>query len=110
MPFGRGLFLALAKSSFLNDHVTKWGFVRRATQKFMPGESPEDAIRASAVLARDGRGTIFTKLGEAITEPAEATAVRDHYLWLFDQIKQGIPQLSAITFHETCDARCIYRG
>jgi proline dehydrogenase len=86
MPFGRGFFLALAKSKFLNDRVTKWKFVRRATVKFMPGEEPEDALAASASLAAGGRETIFTKLGEAITSRDEATAVRDHYLWLFDQI------------------------
>ena len=87
MPFGRGFFLALAKSSYLNNHVTKWSFVRRATKKFMPGEAPEDALAACAQLARSGRGTIFTKLGEAITSRDEAKAVRDHYVWLFDQIK-----------------------
>jgi proline dehydrogenase len=92
MPLGRGFFLALAKSDFLNHRVTKWGFVRRATKTFMPGEAPEDALGASAQLAATGRGTIFTKLGEAITNRDEAAAVRDHYLWLFDQIKaKGLP-------------------
>lgn len=88
MPFGRGFFLALAKSKFLNNHVTKWGFVRRATTKFMPGEEPEDALRATGELANSGRGAVLTKLGEAITNKAEATAVRDHYLWLFDEIQR----------------------
>jgi len=92
MPFGRGFFLALAKSSYLNDHVTKWGFVRRATRRFMPGEAPEDALNACAELAKSGRGTIFTKLGEAITSRDEATVIRDHYFWIFDQIKaKGLP-------------------
>lgn len=92
MPFGRGFFLALANSNFLHHHVTRWGFVRRATKKFMPGEEPQDALAACAALARDGRGTIFTKLGEAITRRDEATAVRDHYAWLFGEIKkQGLP-------------------
>ena len=92
MPFGRGFFLALAKSDFLNHRVTKWGFVRRATHHFMPGEEPEDAFGACAVLAQSGRGTIFTKLGEAITNLDEARAVRDHYVWLFGQIKaKGLP-------------------
>jgi len=31
-------------------------------------------------------------------------------VWLFDRIKSKLPSLQAITFHETCDARCIYRG
>ena len=92
MPLGRSFFLALAKSDFLNHRVTKWGFVRRATKHFMPGEAPEDAFGASVALATDGRGTIFTKLGEAITNLDEARAVRDHYVWLFDQIKaKGLP-------------------
>ncbi|MCC7196054.1 MAG: proline dehydrogenase family protein [Gemmatimonadaceae bacterium] len=92
MPFGRGFFLALAKSDYLNNHVTRWGFVRRATKKFMPGEATDDAMRACADLAADGRGTLFTRLGEAITQTAEATAVRDHYLQLFDEIKRrGLP-------------------
>ncbi len=30
--------------------------------------------------------------------------------WIYDRIKAGIPQLTAITLYETCDARCIYRG
>jgi 6-pyruvoyltetrahydropterin/6-carboxytetrahydropterin synthase len=30
--------------------------------------------------------------------------------WLFDRIKRAFPALVAITFHETCDARCVYRG
>ena len=30
--------------------------------------------------------------------------------WLFDHIKPRLPQLTAITFYETHDARCIYRG
>jgi 6-pyruvoyltetrahydropterin/6-carboxytetrahydropterin synthase len=30
--------------------------------------------------------------------------------WLFDRIKAKLPQLTAITFYETVDARCVYRG
>jgi proline dehydrogenase len=92
MQLGRAFLLTLAKSDFLNHRVTKWGFVRRATRHFMPGEAPEDAFAACTELGKGGRGTIFTKLGEAITNRAEAAAVRDHYLWLFDQIKaKGLP-------------------
>jgi proline dehydrogenase len=87
MPFGRGFFLALAKSSYLNNHVVKWRFVQKATKRFMPGEAPEDALNATADLAARGRGTILTKLGEAITNRDEAKAVRDHYIWLFDQVR-----------------------
>ena len=30
--------------------------------------------------------------------------------WLFDRVKPTLPQLSAVMVHETCDARCVYRG
>jgi proline dehydrogenase len=84
---GRSFFLALAESAFLHDHVTKWGFVRRATKRFMPGEEAADAIAAGAALAKRGRGAIYTRLGEAIAHPDEAAAVRDHYVWLFAELR-----------------------
>jgi 6-pyruvoyltetrahydropterin/6-carboxytetrahydropterin synthase len=30
--------------------------------------------------------------------------------WLWRRLAPGLPQLSAITVHETCTARCTYRG
>jgi proline dehydrogenase len=62
-------------------------FVKRATQKFMPGEHVGDALEAGARIAASGRGLIFTQLGEAITSADGAIAVRDHYLGFFDQIR-----------------------
>jgi proline dehydrogenase len=53
----------------------------------MPGEHADDALAAGAVIAASGRGLIFTQLGEAITSAKAAVAVRDHYLWFFDQIR-----------------------
>ena len=92
MSIGRSILLAAAKSRFLNHQATNRAFVKRAVKKFMPGEAPEDALAASAALSREGRGTVFTKLGENITRPDEADAVRDHYLWMFDEIKRlGLP-------------------
>src|SRR5689334_25397612 len=54
----------------------------------MPGENPEDALRAGAGIAATGRGIIYTQLGEAITNAQAAVAVRDHYLWFFDRIRE----------------------
>ena len=61
--------------------------MKRATRKFMPGEHAADALEAGAAIAASGRGLMFTQLGEAITNAAAAVGVRDHYLWLFDQIR-----------------------
>jgi proline dehydrogenase len=53
----------------------------------MPGEHAEDALEAGDAIAASGRGLIFTQLGEAISSAEEAVAVRDHYVWFFDQIR-----------------------
>ena len=53
----------------------------------MPGEHADDALEAGAAIAASGRGLIFTQLGEAISSVIAAVAVRDHYLWFFDQIR-----------------------
>lgn len=87
MPFGRSILLAAARSRRLNDFALRSSFVKRATRKFMPGENPADALDAGARIAATGRGLIFTQLGEAITRAEDAAAVRDHYLWFFDQIR-----------------------
>lgn len=43
---------------------------------------------------------------EGLENPTSEVTVR----WLFERIKPKLPSLTAITFHETSDARCIYRG
>lgn len=86
MSIGRSVLLAAAKSERLNNFALKSRVVKRATKAFMPGENPEDALNAGARIATDGRSLLITKLGEALTSLADADDVRDHYLWLFDQI------------------------
>lgn len=86
MSIGRSILLAAAKSPALNKFALQSRVVKRATKAFMPGERPEDALDAGAVLVKDGRALLYTKLGEAITSLAEAEKVRDHYLWFFDQL------------------------
>jgi proline dehydrogenase len=113
MDIARTILLAASKNDTLNHFVTHRAFVKRAMKKFMPGEAPEDALAAASVLAAGGRGTVLTKLGEAITRPDEAEAVRDHYLGMFDQIKaKNLPaaisakptQLGLDLSQETCAA------
>jgi len=92
MTIGRKILLAAAKSDFLARQASNRYFAKRAVKKFMPGEKPEDALAAGAELSREGRGTVFTQLGENLTRLDEAEAVRDHYLWMFEQIRErGIP-------------------
>lgn len=82
----RSLLLAGSQSVWLREHAMRWGFVRRATRRFMPGETLEDALAAAAELQQRGIGTILTHLGENITDEREARAVVDHYLQAQDAV------------------------
>ncbi len=93
MGLGRSLLLAAAASDGLNRFATRSPVIRRATRAFMPGETPEAALEAGRRLVeRDGRGLLFTRLGEALTNLHEAAQVRDHYLALLNQLESaGLP-------------------
>jgi len=52
----------------------------------MPGEHVSAAFEAAASFASEGIGTVFTSLGERVTRPSEAAAVRDHYLEVLETI------------------------
>ena len=61
--------------------MPRYGFVRRAVRRFMPGETLDDALEAAETLERGaGTPTIVTFLGENVANPAEAQAVADHYV------------------------------
>jgi proline dehydrogenase len=83
----RNILLRLSKSHWLADHVMRRPFAIRAVKKFMPGEELGDALAAAQTIGRDGLGSILTKLGENLSAEAEANAVRDHYLEVFEQIE-----------------------
>jgi proline dehydrogenase len=91
VSLARKALLQASKSDFLNRQATQRAFVKRAVRKFMPGEKPDEALAAGEGLAKSGRGIVYTKLGEALTDVREADAVRDHYLDFYDQIaKRGL--------------------
>ena len=92
MSISRSVLLRASKSPFLNRQASHRTFVKRAVKKFMPGETPAEAIEAALKLAAEGRGSLFTKLGENLKSLDDAIAVRDHYLGFFDQLQaQNVP-------------------
>lgn len=88
MSVGRAVLLRASRSQWLAEQLVRREFARRAVKKFMPGEEPGDALEAAARLAAENLGAVLTQLGENITSPQEALAVRDHYLGVLDQIVQ----------------------
>lgn len=75
----RALLLWAANNPWLSTHVPHWGFVRRATRRFMPGEDLEAALKAAVDFKAQRIGAVFTRLGENIRALAEAAEVVEHY-------------------------------
>jgi proline dehydrogenase len=83
----RKVLLWAALNPSLAERLPNLPFMRKAVGRFMPGEEIADALGAAVDLQVLGIGTIYTKLGEAITDPAGAQAVSTHYLRLLEQLK-----------------------
>ncbi|MBI3681662.1 MAG: proline dehydrogenase family protein [Acidobacteria bacterium] len=96
MSLARDLLLAGAQSRFLRETAPKLPFVRRTVARFLPGEEIPDAIAAAKALEAQNMRVVFTRLGENITQAAEADAVAAHYLALFDAMDelQRRPEIS----------------
>ncbi|HYK41927.1 MAG TPA: proline dehydrogenase family protein [Thermoanaerobaculia bacterium] len=84
MNIVRALLLKGSESRWLRERGTKYRFVRRATSRFMPGETLDDALAASKAL---GVGTVLTHLGENLKSPDEALEVTRHYLDVLERVR-----------------------
>jgi proline dehydrogenase len=84
----RSLLLAASQNRWLRDHASHYKFVRKSVSRFMPGETLDDALAAALTLRSKRIGTVFTHLGENISDRAEARQVADHYLQVLDSIRQ----------------------
>lgn len=82
----RHLLLWMARNRFLKRWLPRIWFVRRATRRFMPGETVEEALDAAEFFRPHKIGILFTQLGENLTDLSEAQAVADHYHGLLDKI------------------------
>jgi proline dehydrogenase len=85
----RKVFLLAARSSWLGERLPNLPFMQKAVRKFMPGAEIADALGAAVDLQVLGIRTLYTKLGEAIDDPAGAQAVEAHYLELLAKIKDA---------------------
>jgi proline dehydrogenase len=83
--------LRASKSEWLRENAPRYGFLRRTSQRFLPGENAEDALAAARHLAESRVGAILTHLGENISDRAEAEAVMQHYLGVLKRIRAEGP-------------------
>jgi proline dehydrogenase len=111
----RRFLLWCARNQWLRTHVPRLPFARRAVGRFMPGETMDDALRAAGALQATGMPALFTRLGENLTQLAQADEVVAHYheligrfaRWgLHPEISPKLTQLGLdldpeVTFHHT---------
>ena len=87
MGLMRSVLLAGSESRWLRAQATRRAFVRRAVSRFMPGETLEDALGTAPALAPDRIGLVLTRLGESVSDAAEADEVAAHYLDALERIR-----------------------
>jgi proline dehydrogenase len=86
MNVARDAVLWVADNRWLREHLPKYRFVRRSVRRFMPGETLEDAIVAARRLQERGLPTMFTALGENVTELSDARRVVEDYREAYDRV------------------------
>jgi proline dehydrogenase len=84
----RTILLAAAQNKWLREHATRYWFVKRSVARFMPGEQLSDALGAAETLNNKAIGTVFTQLGENVTDRTEAEKVTQHYLEVLERIRE----------------------
>lgn len=87
MSVMRGALLAISENRWMRERGPRLWFVRKAVRAFMPGEELTDMLAAAESLRPSGIHTLFTRLGENVTDPAEAALVTKHYLDGLDLIR-----------------------
>jgi proline dehydrogenase len=83
----RTILLWMAGNPWLRERIPRLRFARRAVRRFMPGERAEDALAAAERFEALGIGTLFTRLGENLTDRGGADEVAAHYDRLLEDIR-----------------------
>ncbi len=86
MAISRNLLLWASNNEWMTGHVPNYKFVQKALKKFMPGETPNDAINAARELLKQNIPATFTHLGENINDLGEAEISTQHYVNLIEII------------------------
>ena len=82
----RPVILAASRSRRLPRIAQRWRVARRVVQRFVPGESLQDALRSVAVLRVSGRLVSIDYLGEDVTDTDGANATVDAYLGVLEAL------------------------
>jgi len=80
--------LALSNRPLVRRLVTGSSATRGLVERFVAGDTLDEALTATAALVADGRLVTLDHLGEHTTDAAQATANRDAYVTLLDRLAE----------------------
>jgi len=83
----RQVLLWASENDWARRRLPRYGFVRRAVSRFMPGEELEAALAAARQLNAAGLGAVLTLLGENVKAEADTAAVVRHYVEVMEAIR-----------------------
>ena len=86
MGLVRNAVLWAADNRWLRVHLPRYRFVQASVRRFMPGETTDEAIAAAKRLGEQGLPTMFTLLGENVTNLGAARRVVEDYRATYDGI------------------------
>ncbi len=82
----RSLLLYLSQAPWAREAITHLPLARDVSNRFVAGETIEDAMRVTQALNDKGLRVTLDYLGESVTQLAEAASARDQILHLLDVI------------------------
>jgi proline dehydrogenase len=85
----RRLLLALSENDRLRQHLSRFELWRRASRRFVAGETLREAIAATQALNAQGITATLDHLGEHTQSAQEARSAADEYLSILDAIAQN---------------------
>jgi len=93
MPLNsRAVMLALAKNDTIKRTLVRNGVSKGIVQRFVAGETLEDALNTARRLQEKKIGTAFDFLGENVATEQEACVATDAYIRVLDAVaKSGLP-------------------
>lgn len=92
MSLMRNALLKTSESAWLRNRATRYGFMRRSAERFMPGETLDDALRAAKRLHENAIFAVLSHLGENVTQRSEAEEVTRGYIRALQRIRDsGLP-------------------
>jgi proline dehydrogenase len=88
----RAFFIYLSKLHWMRNLLLKLAFTRKASRRFVAGETAPAAIEVVRQLDRQNILATLDHLGEDVHTEADARSARDDYVHLLDLIRQsGVP-------------------